>query len=63
MWRRGDGTVKCPPLTTDVTETPDPESLLVLAVQRRRARRLGAALWLVVIAIVAVLFAWKLTSQ
>jgi hypothetical protein len=39
----------------------DAEDADLKAAQRRRARRLGALLWLVVAAIVAGLFAWKMS--
>jgi hypothetical protein len=50
-------------LPSDTTNARDRKDAELLAAQRRKARRLGAVLWLVVFAIVAAVFAWKLSAQ
>lgn len=48
-------------LPRETPHAPLPDDERTPADVRRRARRLGAVLWLVVVAIVASLFAWKLS--
>lgn len=49
-------------LPRDTTDSRDAEGIELPAGQRKRARRLGAILWLVVALIVAGAFAWKLSQ-
>jgi hypothetical protein len=48
------------PLPNDVPDRDDPEGTVLLAEQRRHARRVGIALVLIVTAIVALVFAWRI---
>lgn len=61
MWRATDPAVKYGPLPRDSMDLRDAEGTDGPDVQRRRARRLGAVLVLIVVLIVAAVFAWKLS--
>lgn len=61
MWRGPDPAVKYDPLPQDTMDAREAEDRLGPTEQRRKARRLGAALVLIVVLIVAAVFAWKLS--
>jgi hypothetical protein len=50
-------------LPQDTTDGPDTENGRLLETQRKNARKVGALLVLVVVVIVAAVFAWKISLQ
>jgi predicted tellurium resistance membrane protein TerC len=50
-------------LSQDTIDGRDPEDEHLAEAQRRRARKVGALLVLVIVVIVATVFAWKISLQ